>query len=505
MEIDNHSSEIRNGFKKATSSLPRKEDREQKKKSKDAIEKITRLEKKIDEKNDRIRSLKKEVKTFNSVLTDKQKNHESALTKERQVESDLRRKVKSLKKIQSASSDQIKLVKKQYEEKVVLMKKKITDYEERIKKANNDRFEWEMTKNKCEEDLKILLEDYFQRGNLLEAAETKVEKYKERMSEEQKKLNVLKDLYDTMEQKCQDIQSEKRVQDIRMAEKLKLLESENEKLKNSLLENDAKYEKLLLSGQNKDITMSCNVTEDDVVEHPKDGGLYMVTSFGHSAASKDIAGNEKSESVVASTPVDATKINATREEYSCEDKKHIPSVKNLSKAHSVPPVKENVNIGNANILPFQKPAKPSNLKRKLNSLSKTKKSVSFKSEVDLQYFDGENAPMTSNKEYITILKPPQDKSATSESSNVSETPSKPIRKVYKNIPEFHPIKSTPPRRLPKLQSFPPPKSLCSVQPQEKISASDIFGPCKQDFEDIDIPKMFHSDNLYEAMDFLLTM
>lgn len=85
MEIDNHSSEIRNGFKKATSSLPRKEDREQKKKSKDLIEKITRLEKKIDQKNDRIRSLKKEVKTFNSVLTDKQKDHESALTKERQV------------------------------------------------------------------------------------------------------------------------------------------------------------------------------------------------------------------------------------------------------------------------------------------------------------------------------------------------------------------------------------------------------------------------------------
>ena len=85
MVADTPSQEIRKGFEKSASLLPREEDRKQKKKSKDLIEKITRLEKKIEEKNDRIRSLKKQVKTFDKVLTNKQKEHESTLSEHKQV------------------------------------------------------------------------------------------------------------------------------------------------------------------------------------------------------------------------------------------------------------------------------------------------------------------------------------------------------------------------------------------------------------------------------------
>ena len=85
MVADTPSQEIRKGFEKSASLLPREEDRKQKKKSKDLIEKITRLEKKIEEKNDRIRSLKKQVKSFDEVLTNKQKEHESALSEHKQV------------------------------------------------------------------------------------------------------------------------------------------------------------------------------------------------------------------------------------------------------------------------------------------------------------------------------------------------------------------------------------------------------------------------------------
>ena len=370
------------------------------------------------------------------------------------------------------------------------MKKQIGDYELRVKKLNNDRFEWQMTKNKCEEDLKILLEDYFQRGNLLEASEAKAEKYKERVSQEKKNFNTLKVQYKTLEKKYEDTVCEKRAENAGMVDRVKLLELENEKLRKSLSESDAKYEKLLLAGQqNETEKSSCVDTQ-----------------------------NAQPEKSLKLTPTDHNKT---------EDKEHIrPVTVDPQNVLANKDIIEKVKLSKGN-LDDQTSVKSSNLKRKLNSLNVTKKSVTFNTEVDLQYFDGENPPITKNKEYIDILKPPQDNQpSSSQSSNI---PSKPVRKVYKNIPEYHPIKPTP-RRLPKLQAipqkpFPVPhqtiqnkisatdifgcKHLTTTTPQDKITASDIFDifptSPKQTLEDIDDSPMFDSDNLDEAMDFLLNM
>ena len=245
-------------------------------------------------------------------------------------------------------------------------------------------------------------------------------------------------------------------------------------------ESDAKYEKLLLAGQQNETEKSCS-------------------------GDARYAQPEKS---LLSAPTDHKK---------AEDKVHIvavdPQVVLANKG-----IIEKVELSKGN-LDGQTSVKASNLKRKLNSLNVTKKSVTFNTEVDLQYFDGENPPMTRNKEYIDILKPPQ----SSQSSNI---PSKPVRKVYKNIPEYHPIKPTP-RRLPKLQAIPQKPSPAThhnnqnkisatdifdckhlkttTTLQDKITAADIFGSPKQSLEDIDDSPMFDSNNLDEAMDFLLNM
>ena len=160
----------------------------------------------------------------------------------------MRKKLRALKNgAQSAATDdEIQLVKKKYKEEVRLMRKKIEDYEARVKKMNSERFEWESEKKKCEEDLKILLEDYAQRGELLNACQAKVEKYKESEQEHRQNFNALKDLYETLEKKYKDTFNKERPEYVGMIKRVESLEIENKRLRKSLSESNVKYESLLL-------------------------------------------------------------------------------------------------------------------------------------------------------------------------------------------------------------------------------------------------------------------
>ena len=160
----------------------------------------------------------------------------------------LRKKLKALKNgTQSAANDdELSLVKKKYKEEVRRLRQKIEDYEARVKKMNSERFEWESEKKKCEEDLKILLEDYAERGELLTTCQAKVEQYKESEREHHQNFDALKDLYKTLEKKYKDTFNKERPEYVGMIKRVESLEIENKKLKKSLSESNVKYESLLL-------------------------------------------------------------------------------------------------------------------------------------------------------------------------------------------------------------------------------------------------------------------
>ncbi|XP_066919737.1 dynein regulatory complex protein 1-like [Clytia hemisphaerica] len=194
------------------------------------------LKAKADEKNKMIRSLKKRVKIFDKVLTKKQKEQEDFIKKEKEMQLMLRKKLKALKNgTQSVANDEeLKLVKKKYNEEVRLMRKEIEDYEARVQKMNSERFEWESEKQKCEEDLKVLLKDHAQKGDLLTACQAKVEKFKERERKHHQNFDALKNLYERLEQKYKDTFNKERPEYVGMIRRVESLELENQRLRKSL-------------------------------------------------------------------------------------------------------------------------------------------------------------------------------------------------------------------------------------------------------------------------------
>uniref|UniRef100_A0A7M5UI42 Uncharacterized protein n=1 Tax=Clytia hemisphaerica TaxID=252671 RepID=A0A7M5UI42_9CNID len=205
---------------------------------------------------------KKRVKIFDKVLTKKQKEQEDFIKKEKEMQLMLRKKLKALKNgTQSVANDEeLKLVKKKYNEEVRLMRKEIEDYEARVQKMNSERFEWESEKQKCEEDLKVLLKDHAQKGDLLTACQAKVEKFKERERKHHQNFDALKNLYERLEQKYKDTFNKERPEYVGMIRRVESLELENQRLRKSLSQSNNKYESLLLLDTTHQEVIEENVT-----------------------------------------------------------------------------------------------------------------------------------------------------------------------------------------------------------------------------------------------------
>uniref|UniRef100_A0A7M5UNR2 Uncharacterized protein n=2 Tax=Clytia hemisphaerica TaxID=252671 RepID=A0A7M5UNR2_9CNID len=677
------------------------------------------LKAKADEKNKMIRSLKKRVKIFDEVLTKKQQEHEASIKKEKEAQLLLRKKLRALKNGTEpvTASDEIQLVKKKYKEEVRLMRKKIEDYEARVKKMNGERFEWESEKQKCEEDLKVLLEDYAQKGELLTACQAKVEKYKESERDHHQNFNALKDLYETLEQKYKDTFNKERPEYVGMIRRVESLELENQRLRNSLSQSNNKYESLLLLDtthqevieENEKLTSRIHNIEEwfdeawagfrlevlnfeqklekknDIIRQLKgeredenkstlfrqtDSGVFCLQAMkelqgkfemskrpdwyvkavkelifecsiqqkqktNENTSNEDVGKNEGSEAEdgqcekneedryeddfeEGSLSESSSTTSSVSEEVSVEQQNSSTSHDDSSndatsgQTSSRPDhaddteTNEDISLSADGVLPKDtKPAsneiqkmtmsqvvtlesdipkkidietkiddepsqkisvsvqselriqhddvttqkqenhaavnttndisaniiipsdtnvkivdslktlatkKSSNLKRKISPLNGTKKSVSFNQAVDLQYFDEQNTPMTKNKEYVDILKAPNSETTATLGSEKNTQRPAPVRKVYKNIPEYHPIKTTP-KQLPKSSNNSLPKlnkistkTFACESKQEKITAADIFGPSpSKTIQDEENDALFDSNNLDDAMDFLLNM
>ena len=154
---------------------------------------------------------------------------------------------------------------------------------------------------------------------------------------------------------------------------------------------------------------------------------------------------------------------------------------------------------------------------KMTRSGSSKKAVSFNNIVDGQIFKEDSTLMDCNKEFLVALKPPkqqqqQDKKQVEGIQDdvlvLEDKNPKPYRKVY-NVPVYHPIKLTPPAKLPELKNVGKLRhAVAEVVKQEKITAADIFGPSKNNtiYDDVaNEDDLLCGENLDDAIDFLLNM
>ena len=194
---------------------------------------------------------------------------------------------------------------------------------------------------------------------------------------------------------------------------------------------------------------------------------------------------------------------------------YVPVVKRSLQTHTDrrPALLSNQNTKNVDIFnPKSSKLKiiKSNLKSTTPSEFFLKKAVSFNNIVDGQYFEADSTIFGNNKEFLVALKPPQQEGKNSNQA-VLENP-KPYRKV-RTMPIYHPVINRTPPQFPKLSAKSAPKSPIDivVEKQEKITAADIFGPSSKtnklfgETNNDNDDDLFQTENLDEAMDFLLNM